>query len=267
MSTPSSGSIDETADWATTTPESWTDFLAGMSHRPYRCRGPAYRRYAATGAFSTGWGGGFESTSTAATRRTAMATALSPTKLLDRRPGTPSRATRGAATKWWTAPQERASATSPSFTSSTCPYPVLQRSCTCGRRSTLRYVPAASSRATSTVARREKRRNATRRRSGAAGQTPATSCTSPPTQSAAALRCTQSASSESREWPASAAECPDNESPDANASPSTNAGHSSACLPVSHARYSRAATSAKPSSIVMNATPKRVPPEIGDRSP
>src|SRR5918996_2233465 len=30
MSTPSSGSIEETADWATTTPESWTDFFPAM---------------------------------------------------------------------------------------------------------------------------------------------------------------------------------------------------------------------------------------------
>src|SRR5579863_8654930 len=30
MSTPSSGSMDETADWATTTPESWTDFFGGI---------------------------------------------------------------------------------------------------------------------------------------------------------------------------------------------------------------------------------------------
>ena len=53
-----------------------------------------------------------------------------------------------------------------------------------------RYVPAVSSTATSTVASREKRRNAVRRSSGAPGHTTASSCTSPPTQSVAAVRCT-----------------------------------------------------------------------------
>ena len=84
---------------------------------------------AATGAFGTGCCGGFESTSTAAASSTAIATALSPSRLRESRATTESLSMRGAARKWCTAPQVSASATSESLTSSTWPYPVVQRSC------------------------------------------------------------------------------------------------------------------------------------------
>src|SRR6266545_3391202 len=93
-----------------------------------------------------------------------------------------------------------------------------------------------------------------------------TSSTSPPIQRQAAERCAQSASSDFQEEPASAAEWPDSESPEANARPRTKAGHRNAARSVSQARKRSAATSAKPSVIAMNAVPKRVR-AIGERSP
>src|SRR5438876_362077 len=80
-------------------------------------------------------------------------------------------------------------------------------------------MPAASKSATSTVANNEKRKKAGRRNSGASGRTTSASWTSPPTKRQAADRCTQSAISDVQDEPASAAECPDNERPDANPSP------------------------------------------------
>ena len=118
-----------------------------------------------------------------------------------------------------------------------------------------------------TVARREKRRKAFRRSSGSSGQTTKASCTSPPTQSDAAARCAQSASCESHDDPASAAEWPESERPEANASESANAGQSSTVRSVSQARKTSALTSANPSVIATKAVPKRVPPAIGVRSP
>ncbi len=116
------------------------------------------------------------------------------------------------------------------------------------------------------VARREKARNAPRRASGISGQTTSPSWTRPPIQRQAAERCAQSASSDFQEEPASAAEWPDSESPEANARPRTKAGHRNAARSVSQARKRSAATSAKPSVIAMNAVPKRVR-AIGERSP
>src|SRR2546423_14052710 len=118
-------------------------------------------------------------------------------------------------------------------------------------------MPAQTRHATSTEARREKRRNAARRSSGAAGQTTATSWTSPPIQSVAAERWIQSASSESHDEPASAAEWPESERPDAKPSPSKNAGQRKSVRSGSHERESSAATNAKPSVIAMKASPKR----------
>src|SRR2546423_15534614 len=105
-------------------------------------------------------------------------------------------------------------------------------------------MPAQTRHATSTEARREKRRNAARRSSGAAGHTTATSWTSPPIQSVAAERWIQSASSESHDDPASAAEWPESERPDAKPTPSGKAGQRKAVRSVSHPRESRAAESA-----------------------
>src|SRR5207244_11084894 len=111
----------------------------------------------------------------------------------------------------------------------------------------LRYVPAAIRSATSTVATLENRRKADLRRSGASGSTTTASCTSPPIHRHAAERWTQSASSDFHDAPASAAEWPESESPDANPSPSRKAGNKKTLRSVSHDRKSSAVTSAKPS--------------------
>ena len=89
-----------------------------------------------------------------------------------------------------------------------------------------RYVPAAITTATSTVASREKRQNATRRSDGAPNQTRPTSAASPPIQSDAAAMCTQSASSVFQDEPASAASWPESESPATRTVESTSAGTS-----------------------------------------
>jgi hypothetical protein len=58
----------------------------------------------------------------------------------------------------------------------------------------------------------------------------------PPSQRHAAERCTQSASCDFHDAPASAAECPDSERPDAKPSATANAAQSSAVRSRSHAR-------------------------------
>src|SRR5437016_14081164 len=108
-----------------------------------------------------------------------------------------------------------------------------------------------------TVASRENASSTARRASGSSGQTTAVSCTSPPIQRQAAERCAQSASSDFHDEPASAAECPESESPEENARLSKKAGHRSTVRSVSQARKSSAETSAKPSVIAMNAAPNR----------
>src|SRR5207249_9419633 len=107
------------------------------------------------------------------------------------------------------------------------------------------------------VASVEKRRKALRRSSGASGQTTKASWTSPPTQSEAAARCAQSASSENQDEPASTAEWPESERPEAKPSASTRAGQRRTRRSVSQARKSNALTSANPSVIVTKATPNR----------
>src|SRR5919198_2032500 len=101
-------------------------------------------------------------------------------------------------------------------------------------------MPATSNTPTQTVASREKARNAERRASGISGHTTSASWTRPPIQRHAADRWTQSASSDFHDEPTSAAECPDKERPEANASPSTNAGQSSTARSVSHDRKRKA---------------------------
>src|SRR3569833_334898 len=91
----------------------------------------------------------------------------------------------------------------------------------------LRYVPAATSTPTQTVASLEKRWNATRSCRTSA------SWTSPPTQSIAAQRCSQSATDSA----VVADEWPESESPDARPIPSTNAAHSNTRRSVSHAEH------------------------------
>src|SRR3954451_23589204 len=113
------------------------------------------------------------------------------------------------------------------------------------------------------VATREKLRKARRRSSGSSGQTTKASCTSPPTHSDAAARWAQSASCESQDDPASAAEWPESERPEANASDNASAGQSGQVRSVNQARKTSALTSAKPRVIVTKAVPKRVPPAIG----
>src|SRR5205085_11215932 len=91
-------------------PERCDAFVDGHRARTIGC---------AVGGFA-GRGGGFESTRTAAARRTAIATVLSPARLRGRRVRMPPspRSSAGRATKWWTAPHDRATQTSPSLTSS-----------------------------------------------------------------------------------------------------------------------------------------------------
>src|SRR5256714_8210222 len=108
-----------------------------------------------------------------------------------------------------------------------------------------------------TVASREKASSTVRLASGSSGQTTSVSWTSPPIQRQAAERCAQSASSDFHDEPASAAECPESESPEENARLSKKAGHRSTARSVSQARKSSAETSAKPSVIAMNAAPNR----------
>ena len=124
-----------------------------------------------------------------------MATALSPRRLRPT-PGVRSpRSSRGRTKVWWMPPQASATSTRPILTSRICPYDVVQRSETTGRRSIATIVPAITSTATSPTAIREKRRKAVRRRSGASGQTTTASVSTPPTHSIAVTRCTQSATS------------------------------------------------------------------------
>jgi hypothetical protein len=117
-----------------------------------------------------------------------------------------------------------------------------------------------------TVASRENDRNAGRRISGSSGQTTNASWMRPPIHRHAAERCAQSASCDFHEEPASAAECPESDSPDAKPRPSKNASQRSAIRSVSQARKRNALTTAKPSVIAMKAVPKREC-AIGVRSP
>ena len=76
------------------------------------------------------------------------------------------------------------------------PYCVSQRSLSSGRRTSARYAPASTITATSAMASRAKPRNAVRRSEGASGQTRNARVATPPTQTDAATRCSQSASSD-----------------------------------------------------------------------
>src|SRR5207237_9995879 len=89
-------------------------------------------------------------------------------------------------------------------------------------------------------------------------QTTTASSTSPPTQSEAAVRCAQSASSESHDEPESTAEWPESDRPEAKPIASRKAGQSSTVRSVSQARKRNALTSANPRVIATNAVPKRV---------
>src|SRR5262249_15582008 len=88
---------------------------------------------------------------------------------------------------------------------------------------------------------------------------------SPPIQSEAADRWTQSANDGSQ--PRSSDWWLESESPEPRPRESTNANQSSQRFSVSHARKSSAATTAKPSSIATNAWPNRVAFANGERSP
>ena len=128
-------------------------------------------------------GGGFESTSTAAASSTAIATTLSPATLRpDARRGSrrPRRASRGRTTKWWNAPHASTSATSASFTSSTCAV-ALRPEVARARQPHDREVDPRREheRRRAPTASREKRRNASRRSSGATGHTATTSAIEP----------------------------------------------------------------------------------------
>ena len=94
------------------------------------------------------------------------------------------------------------------------------------------------------------------------------SMTTPPAHSDAAERCTQSASSDHFEAGGSTAECPDSERPAARPSESASAGTRNVRRrSVSQPRKTSAVTMAKPSVITTKASPKRVSPAKGDRSP
>src|SRR4249919_3162339 len=118
-------------------------------------------------------------------------------------------------------------------------------------------MPAESSTTIKTVASFEKRMKASRRNPGAAGQTTNASMRSPPTHIEAAARCAQSANSDSRDEPASTAEWPESERPEAKPSESAKEAQSRDVRSVSHARNRSAATSANPSVIATKAVPKR----------
>src|SRR5207237_1342643 len=80
-------------------------------------------------------------------------------------------------------------------------------------------------------------------------RSPSARWTRPPIHPVAAHRWSQSATVSARltdEWP-------DSDNPDASVSPITKAGQSRTRRSVSHARKTRAVTTAKPSSIAMNA--------------
>ena len=78
-----------------------------------------------------------------------------------------------------------------------------------GSRSIATTVPATTRTPTSPIAIREKRTKAARRRSGASGQTTTASVSTPPTQSIAVTRCTQSATWPSTDAFGSVAWCPE----------------------------------------------------------
>src|SRR6185436_13847472 len=82
-----------------------------------------------------GFSGGRESTRIAARSKIDRATAASPMSERERRPATAGRSRRGRTTKWWKAPHASARETSPSLIISSCPYRMLHRSWTAGKRS------------------------------------------------------------------------------------------------------------------------------------
>ena len=107
-----------------------------------------------------------------------------------------------------------------------------------------------------------------RPRSAGAVRKTASSMTSPPTQSDAAERCTQSASSDHFDAGGSTAECPESERPDARPSESASAGQRKRARPVGQpAEEDERGDDREAERHHDEGLPKRVSSANGDRSP